>query len=128
MRIEIQLKYIASGKGAAAQIIERARRECLTQSVMLEMLSANTARLPAVPGLIRDDVRLFTEGYRAAILTHEVTHLYCVDGRLYRHPDHMSPAAIRQLPQWDTLPRERYSSMLSGLYWINNGDPRLYFS
>lgn len=126
MRLEKQMNLRHSGKSRAAAIIDRARRECLSQSAMLAELNANVARLPEFPRSIRHDVRTFAEGYREAVIRADVVCMYCVDGALYRLTNESSPE-LAKFPAWDALPRDRWSDMPSALYWVNGGEPRLFF-
>lgn len=132
MRIKRQAEQLTQeGKARAAAIIEQARRECWSQARMLEALTANIRQLPELPRHIRRDVVLFGEGYQQAVIRASTASMYFVDGALYRLTNETAPE-LASFPTWEAIGRENYSAKLTtdscGLYWINGGNPRPFFT
>lgn len=125
MRLQKQINLKDKARGALRSLSVRAARKCMLQSEYLEEREKILASLPEFPRTLRRDVREFENGYHLAVRDRELVFLYLVDGEFFRtHHETRLPS----LRCWDALPRERYSSMPSGLYWINDGNPKLYFS
>lgn len=126
MRLSRQIEYRERGRSQMRALANRAMRETVTQDEYLAEREAIIAALPELPRTIRQRVREYGDAYMRAMTDHHVVCMYCVQGKLYRLSNEHRPE-LQQFPSWESLPRELWPGMPSGLYWVNNGSPVRFF-